>query len=247
MPALPPIGRADAVALFRDQSRRAVLFTMLSVPAATALAVGKGALFVLAPSASLLGTVLFAVGVIALKVEIIRCHVVSRRAELRAAADGPTGPATSAVLHERTYRLTGIVLVALSLMFVVSFLPLVTGSAEQTRYDRWPAIILATVTFAEIGLAVHGVVSARRNRDPLAEAVKLTNLAAGFVLLTLAQSALISLEPVTDPGPAGPLSGVAFGSLPAAVGVSMLVRSRSRSRASSRTADDLTDERRVGA
>lgn len=244
MPALTPIGRADAVALFRDKSRRAVLFTMVSVPAAAVLAAGKGVLFVLAPSTSLLGTVVFAIGVVALKVEIIRCHVVARRAVLQAAANG-TANVDPAQMHERTYRVTGVALVILSLMFVVSFLPLVTGSAEQTRYEKWPAIILAAVTFAEIGLALHGVVSARRNRDPLAEAVKMTNLAAGFVLLTLAQSALISLEPATDPGPAGPLSGIAFGSLAALVGIRMLARSRSRT--TSRGAHDLANEPTVGA
>ncbi|OII27286.1 hypothetical protein [Frigoribacterium sp. MCBA15_019] len=242
MPALRPIGRADAVALLRDQSRRAVLFTMASVPAAAVLAVGKGVLFVLAPSTSLLGTVVFAIGVVALKVEIIRCHVVVRRTVIQAAAD-EAADVDPARMHERTYRVTGVVLVTLSVVFIVSFMPLVTGSAEQTRYEKWPAIILAAVTFAEIGLAVHGVVSARRNRDPLAEAVKLTNLAAGFVLLTLAQSALMSLDPVTDPGPAGPLSGIAFGSLAAMVGVWMLVRSRKKSRA----AGSRPGKRTVGA
>lgn len=244
MPAHRPISRADAVTLFHDQSRRAVLFTMASVPAAAVLAVGKAVLFVLAPSTSLLGTVIFAIGVVALKVEIIRCHVAARRAVIQAAADG-AAVVDPARMHERTYRVTGLVLVILSLVFVVSFLPLLTGSTEQTRYDKWPAIILATVTFAEIGLAVHGVVSARRNRDPLAEAVKLTNLAAGFMLLTLAQSALLSLEATTDPGPAGPLSGVAFGSLAAAVGLSMLVRSQSRSK--SRTANDIVQNGKDGA
>jgi len=244
VPALPTVGRADAVALFRDQSRRAVLFTMASVPAAAVLAAGKGVLFVLAPSTSLLGTVVFAIGVVALKVKIIRCHIVTRRTVIEAAADGQDD-VDPALMHERTYRVTGIVLVVLSLVFTASFLPLVTGSTEQTKYDKWPAIILAAVTFAEIGLAIHGVVSARRNRDPLAEAVKLMNLAAGFVLLTLAQSALISLEPATDPGPAGRLSGIAFGSLAAMVGVGMLVRSRSRTKL--RAAGHHPGKRTVGA
>lgn len=238
MPALTPVGRADAVALFRDRSRRAVLFTMASIPAAVVLAVGKGVLYVSAPSTALLGTVVFAIGVVVLKIQIIRCHVVVRRAQLQA-AEGTTG-VDAAIMHERTYRMTGTALVVLSLVFTVGFLPLVTGSAEQTRYDKWPAIILAAVTFAEIGLAVHGIVSARRNRDPLSEAVKLINLAAGLVLLTLAQSALISLEPATDPGPAGALSGIAFGSLAALVGVGMLVRSgwRAKSHAAGRRDDE---------
>lgn len=218
-PRLP--GRAVLLlAVFRDKSRRALLFTMVGIPATLLMVVWKAALFMLAPSLFLLATVLFTLGVAAAKIGIIRSHINVRKRQLRLEE-------VDTVAHRRrVYRRTGVVVTALSVVYTLSFVPMLRGTTHDIRYDRNVAILIAAVTFAEISLAIHGAVSARRNRDSLIEAVKLTNLAGAFVLLTLTQSALLSIDPETQVGNANAISGLVFGSLATGVGGWMLWRSR---------------------
>jgi len=208
------------VSLFRDKTRRAVLFTMVSIPGTLLMATWKAALFVVAPSLFLLATVIFTVGVAVAKAGVIRSHVAAQR---RQRASG-TVDATD--YQRRTYRATGLMVLVLSGLYTLSFLPFLLGDSTEVDYGRELAIIIAAVTFGELILAVHGTISARRNSDLLTEAVKLTNLAAGLILLTLTQSALLSLEPTVNAGNANAISGLVFGSLAAAVGGWMLWRSR---------------------
>ena len=193
---------------------------MVSIPGTLLMAAWKGALFVVAPSLFLLATVVFTVGVAVAKAGVIRSHVTARRRASRGEI------VDVAEAERRTYRATGILVTVLSLLYAVSFLPLLLGHSTAAHYGKWPAIIIAAITFGEIGLAMHGTISARHNRDRLTEAVKLTNLACGLVLLTLTQSALLSLEPDVDYGNANGISGVVFGSLAALVGGWMIWRSR---------------------
>lgn len=212
---------AAVLAVFRSKTRRALLFTMVSIPGTLAMAAWKAALFVIAPSYFLLATVVFTLGVAVAKAGIIRSHVVARRRE---AAGSPVDVPE---VQRRAYRTTGLLVLALSALFALSFVPQLTGTEGDIAYERPVAIVIAAITFGELGLAVHGTVSARRNRDLLAEAVKLTNVAAGLVLLPLTQSALLSIDPDIDAGVANAFSGILFGSLAAGVGAWMLWRSRS--------------------
>jgi len=214
---------ATAAAVFRSKPRRALLFTMVSIPGALAMAAWKAALFVIAPSYFLLATVVFTIGVAVAKAGIIRSHVFVKKREIAGSAVD-TGAA-----QERAYRATGALVLGLSAVYALSFLPQLTGAEDTIAYDRPVAIIIAAITFGEIGLAIHGTVSAKRNRDLLTEAVKLTNLAAGLVLIPLTQSALLSIEPQLESGIANAFSGILFGTLAAGVGAWMLCRSRSRS------------------
>lgn len=224
-------------ALLRDKTRRALFFTAASIPGSVAMAAWKGALFLVAPSLFLLATVLFNLGVIAAKTLVVRTHVSARRR--RALAEG--GVESVREQHRRAYRTTGILVTVLSLLYTLSFIPLFFASAEKISYDRPVAVLIAAITFAELGLAIHGTVSARRNRDLLSEAVKLTNVAAGLVLLTLTQSALLSLEKDIDAGHANAVSGVVFGTVAVGIGVSMLVRSRRAALLTERLDVDATE------
>jgi len=219
--ARPLNRRRDAfVSIMGDKTRRALLFTMVGIPAALLMVAWKAALFVVAPSLFLFATVLFNLGVAVAKAGIIRSHVGLRRREVALeTVDASTN-------HRRSYRKTGVLVTSMSALYTMSFIPMFVGESHEIHYDRNVAVIIAAVTFVEIGLAVHGSISARRNSDMLTEAVKLTNLASGLVLLTLTQSALLSLEPDVDIGYANAISGIVFGSLATGVGGWMLWRSR---------------------
>lgn len=212
--------RTAFLSIMGDKTRRALLFTMVGIPAALLMVAWKAALFVVAPSLFLFATVLFNLGVAVAKAGIIRSHVGLRRREvaLETVDAGTT--------HRRTYRKTGILVTSMSAFYTLSFIPMFLRESHEIHYERNVAVIIAAATFVEIGLAVHGSISARRNSDVLTEAVKLTNLASGLVLLTLTQSALLSLEPDADIGDANAISGIVFGSLATGVGGWMLWRSR---------------------
>jgi hypothetical protein len=225
-------------ALLRDKTRRALFFTAASIPGSFAMAAWKGALFLVAPSLFLFATVLFNLGVIAAKTLVVRTYVEAGRK--RALTEGAVWSAREQ--YRSAYRVTGILVTVLSLLYTLSFIPLFFAAAEEINYDRPVAVIIAAITFAEIGLAIHGTVSARRNRDLLSEAVKLTNVAAGLVLLTLTQSALLSLEKDIDPGHANAVSGILLGTIAVGIGVSMLIRSRRESTTTERL-DAGTTER----
>jgi len=215
---MPP--SAAVIAVFRSKTRRALLFTMVAIPGTLAMAAWKAALFVIAPSYFLLATVVFTIGVAVAKAGIIRSHVSIRKREVAGS------PVDAGAAQSRAYRTTGAIVLGLSALYALSFLPQLTGAEDSIAYDRPVAIIIAAITFGEIGLAIHGTVSAKRNRDLLTEAVKLTNLAAGLVLVPLTQSALLSIEPDLDTGMANAFSGLLFGTLAAGVGAWMLWRSR---------------------
>lgn len=212
--------RAAVVALFRNKTRRAILFTILSIPGALLMAAWKAAVFVITPSLFLMATVLFAVGSVVAKSRVVAAHVSARRRE--SAGSHHHDPE----LSRRTYRSTGVIVTALAGLYTGSFLPMLTGDTDSVRYDQPVAIAIAAITFGELGLAIHGTVSARRNSDFLVEAVKLTNLAGGLVLLTLTQSALLSIDPDVEAGNANAISGLVFGSLATAIGGWMIWRSR---------------------
>ena len=216
---MPP--SAAVIAVFRSKTRRALLFTMVAIPGTLAMAAWKAALFVIAPSYFLLATVVFTIGVAVAKAGIIRSHVSIRKREVAGS------PVDAGAAQSRAYRTTGAIVLGLSALYALSFLPQLTGAEDSIAYDRPVAIIIAAITFGEIGLAIHGTVSAKRNRDLLTEAVKLTNLAAGLVLIPLTQSALLSIEPQLESGIANAFSGILFGTLAAGVGAWMLWRSRS--------------------
>jgi hypothetical protein len=61
------------------------------------------------------------------------------------------------------------------------------------KYSDIVAIAIAAFTFTEIGVSVHGIVTTRKNREPIMEAVKLTNFSTSLISLVLTEAALMSL------------------------------------------------------
>lgn len=87
------------------------------------------------------------------------------------------------------------------------------------------AVMIAALAFVELGFSVHGWISSRKRKDALMEAIKLSNLAAGLILLVLAQTALLSMAQATDMSRANGWFGVGIGVISAGIGAYMILRS----------------------
>lgn len=110
-------------------------------------------------------------------------------------------------------------------LYVISCIAMLTGGSRTRPYDQYTGITIAALTFAELILAVVGIVSARRKSDLIVEVIKISNLAGALTLLVLTQTALMSFSDTNgaDPHTTG-LTGIVFGSVAGLLGLYMIVR-----------------------
>lgn len=207
-----------------DAGRRNIYFSTMAIPGHLIMSISKVAVLLFSFSWFLAANALFTFGLGAVKLLVVL-------ADRRGVAQGSMSGAV------RTYRVVGLVVFGMSVVYVASCLPLVFGISATDEYSRMIAIVVLTIAIVELVFSVHGLFSSRRRSDLLMEAVKFSNLASSLVLLVLAQSALLSLtagksmdpithEPTTDPSRYNGLSGVALGTVAAFIGLYMVVRSR---------------------
>lgn len=208
--------------LLRDKVRRAIAFTVMSIPANLLFAAWKVVLAVQECSVFILAAAAFNIGLAVIKFVLVRAHI--RVLAVPAHRGITIDPGLAALRAQREYRFTGLLIILLSIGFVVGSLPLTFAVERFGTLSTWSSIQIAALSFVEFGLAVHGMVSARRNRTPLVEAVKWANLAGSLVLLALAQTALMTSEHSSPNERYFGGSGVVFGLAAAACGFGMVVR-----------------------
>jgi putative uncharacterized protein (fragment) len=89
------------------------------------------------------------------------------------------------------YRLTGIILMAASVLYAI-YAARLLWYPEVTDYERDVALAIATFTFTEIGLNIRGVAVESKNQELLYHALKMVNLASALTSLVLTQTALLA-------------------------------------------------------
>lgn len=121
------------------------------------------------------------------------------------------------------YHLIGVIVFISSVIFVLYSFRLFLFEEKTIQYTNIVAIGIATVTFSEIGLAVYGILSARKNDELIVEAIKFTNLATALISLVLTQTALLSFTQVEgNMSLYIGFSGVLFGTISAMIGLLMV-------------------------
>ena len=93
-------------------------------------------------------------------------------------------------------KLSGWILVAASLMYMLYAIRLILNPAQDT-YHLFVAIGIAAFTFAELGISLHGVAAERRRQPPFF-ALKTINLASALLSLVLTRQALLSLSQAAE-------------------------------------------------
>lgn len=129
--------------------------------------------------------------------------------------------------QHRYYSLAGIILIIASLLYVGYSVRLFFYPATSS-YNMYVGIAIATFTFTEIGLNIRGVVRERHNHAPLIHAIKMINLAASIITLTLTQAALLSFASTDHQAQpmANGIIGTITGTSATLIGILMLVRIR---------------------
>jgi len=138
----------------------------------------------------------------------------------------------SIVNQWRRYRSIGVTVVIASALFTVYTIRLFTTS-QQTMYNFYVALGIATITFIELGSAVYQSVTRLHDPSPLVHAAKLASLASALTAMTLVQIVVRQLGErdtygtTIDPAADG-WGGLFFGCLALLVGVGMVIYSTYR-------------------
>ena len=127
----------------------------------------------------------------------------------------------------RYYFMSGIILVAASLLFIAYSARLFSHPATSV-YSIYSALFIATFAFAELGINIRGVIVERHNHTPLFHAIKMINLASSLICLVLTQTAILSFSDVqTERHPAANgWIGIIMGVAATMIGITMIFRIR---------------------
>lgn len=193
---------------------RLFFFAGISIAAGFLLLIAKVALFVSTPDWFLLANIVFVTGSLSIKLSLLRTRRMLRR----------QAAASASMDAVRAYRRTGVLLVLLSGAYLLALLPAVFGPRTFLGDDLWAAFSVTVIAFTEMVLALVASVAGRRDRQPIASAIRRTNFATAFIMMALAQSALVAAFG-GDGSPKGTAPAVAFGLAAGVIGAGMMRRS----------------------
>lgn len=134
--------------------------------------------------------------------------------------------ATNKKEQYRYYVLSGIILIAVSVFYILYSVRLFFYP-ETASYHMYVGMGIATFTFTELALNIRGVIIERHNHTPLIHAIKMINLASSLICLALTQTALLSFADTKSPvvqSQANGLIGVIMGCVATIIGVAMIIR-----------------------
>lgn len=125
----------------------------------------------------------------------------------------------------RYYRLSGIVLIAASILYIIYSIRLFFFPVT-TSFHPYLAMGIATFTFTELAVNIRGVIVERHNRTPLFHAIKMINLASSMICLVLTQTAILSFasEHIEEHSRANGTIGIIMGAAATVLGIIMIVR-----------------------
>lgn len=201
----------------KEKNKHSIFFAKLSVPFNAMMAVGKISVGIFFYSFFLCFNAFYNIGIAAAKFFALRAFENTGETPGSQTLD-------PGMKHDAAYRTIGGIVLVSSLVFVIYSIRLFIGAGSTVRYPQNVAIAIAAVTFTEIIVSMRGVVTTRRNKEPLMQAIKLTNLSSAVISLVLTQTALLSFTYEGDASIYNGLSGILFGGIAALIGVYMIIK-----------------------
>ncbi len=108
------------------------------------------------------------------------------------------------------YILTGIIIGISSVVYILySVYGFINGM--RTNYDLNISLVIATVSFTDLIIAIIGVIKSRKINELKHKVIKLSNLASAFTLIVLTQTALLSMCMEEDNSKANGFMGILMG------------------------------------
>lgn len=121
------------------------------------------------------------------------------------------------------FYLVGIIILVSSIFYIFySYHVFYFGS--NSKYHMYIAILIATITFTDITLALIGTIKAKKKKDLQTETVKLINLATSLISLSLTQTAILSFTVQEDMSKYNGIGGMIFGICAGLIGIYMIIR-----------------------
>ena len=127
--------------------------------------------------------------------------------------------------QRRCYMAIGGLVLLASVLYMLYAVGMLLG-ARSPAYPRYVALAVAAFTLTELILNIRGSIVAGKNREPLLQALKLTNLSSNLICLVLTQTAILSLAQPARSSFYNGLSGVVLSGAAALIGLGMLLRHR---------------------
>jgi hypothetical protein len=124
------------------------------------------------------------------------------------------------------YGRVGLAIMVTSILYILYALNMAIRGKSNMQFDLTVSLAIATLTFAEIAIAVRGIIKARRIKNLAVEAIKRTNLVCALISLVLTQSALLALTETENAAHYCGYTGLIFGTVSTLIGAQMMWRAR---------------------
>jgi hypothetical protein len=124
------------------------------------------------------------------------------------------------------YGRVGFAIMVTSLLYILYALNMAIGGKSNMQFDLTVSLAIAALSFAEIAIAVCGIVKVRRVKNLAIEAIKRTNLVCSLISLVLTQFVLLSLTETENAARYCGYTGLIIGAVSAVIGVQMMWRAR---------------------
>lgn len=154
------------------------------------------------------------------------CNVGMAAAKLAAVRNHRLGGISADEEEWLCYFNMGLIVAASGIIFLLYSLA-VWHYGHTPNYSLRSALLIAAVSFTEIGIAVSGMFVAGRAKKPLVTAIKLTNLAFSLFTLSLTQTALLAVRRIEDYSAYNARIGMLLGGISLLIGLGMSLRASS--------------------
>lgn len=202
--------------VLQKRKKRWIYFANISAYVNCILAIGKLILGIYSFSIFMCLNALYNAGIVAIKYIVIKGHNEAMRLPDNA---NPNGYGR---LEYRYYIQVGKIIIATSTVYVIYSIRLfIKGSNDE--YSQIAAIVIAAVAFTEIGTSIYGILVTRAEKEPIINALKLSNLSSAMISIVLTQTAILSSKNNGDHSVANGIAGMLFGGGAVCIGVYMVI------------------------
>jgi len=91
----------------------------------------------------------------------------------------------------RYYRLVGFIVLLASLAYTIGSIGVLIGSRSKAHFSTIMVVVIGFITAIEIIVSLQGIFARRREKEPILEAIKLTNFVSSLIGLVLVQTAIL--------------------------------------------------------
>lgn len=123
----------------------------------------------------------------------------------------------------KKYMEIGILIMVSSFAYAIYSIYVII-TKKQLQFNMYLAILIATVAFTDMIVSTIGVIQAKKNEDIETEMIKLANLSAAFIGISLTQTAILSFTLNIDVSHYNGIGGVFFGGITSLIGIYMIIR-----------------------